>query len=126
LQAQVAELLPVGVIVAWPKSLGGMPSLPGTGTWVECNGQVLFDFQSPFNGQTLPNLNTAHRFLRGASVSGGTGGSESHTHTVNLQDNNISAVEGGSTSVPNSAEYITGPADHVPLYYEVVWVMRVR
>lgn len=124
LQARVNELLPIGSIVGWPKSMPNMPALPGT--WMECNGQVLADSLSPLDGQTLPDLNTTQRFLRGASVSGGTGGAESHAHSVNLQDNNVSAVDGGATSVPNSAEYMTGPTNHLPPYYEVVFVMRVR
>jgi len=48
---------PVGTILAWHKSLAGTPSLPASGEWVECNGQVLSDGQSPYNGQTIPNLN---------------------------------------------------------------------
>ncbi|HEY0551362.1 MAG TPA: hypothetical protein VGF13_17290, partial [Verrucomicrobiae bacterium] len=77
LQAQVNGLLPVGFIGAWPKSRANMPALPGT--WVECNGQVLNDPASPFHGQTMDDLNGAsgpQRFLRGASASGGTGGSD--------------------------------------------------
>ncbi len=48
---------PIGSILAWHKSLAGIPGLPASGEWVECNGQTLSDAQSPFNGQVVPNLN---------------------------------------------------------------------
>lgn len=43
--------------------------------FVECNGQVLNDSASLYNGQTIPNLNSADgykggRFLRGGTISG--------------------------------------------------------
>lgn len=48
---------PIGTILAWHKSMAGTPSLPANGEWVECNGQILADGASPYNGQTIPNLN---------------------------------------------------------------------
>lgn len=45
----------IGTIKPWHKSLTGSAELPGE--WVECNGQVLSDAESPYNGQTIPNLN---------------------------------------------------------------------
>ncbi len=66
---------PIGSIIAWHKSMPGVPSLPDG--WVECNGQVLSDNKSPLNGQAIPDLNnlpdntyTGGRFLRGGTVSG--------------------------------------------------------
>ena len=66
---------PVGSINAWHKSFTNTPALPAE--WVECNGQTLSDAESPYNGQTIPDLNgsggaTANRFLRGAATSGTT------------------------------------------------------
>lgn len=66
------------------------PQLPDG--WVECDGSVLSDSDSPYNGETIPDLNNADRFLRGNSTSGGTGGatSSSHKHlTPFTQDNSI-------------------------------------
>ncbi len=60
--------VPVGGIVAWVKSLAGVPNLAEG--WVECDGSVLADSQSSLNGQTIPDLNGDNRFLRGASTSG--------------------------------------------------------
>lgn len=48
---------PIGAILAWHKSLAGTPGLPASGEWVECNGQMLADAASPYNAQTIPNLN---------------------------------------------------------------------
>jgi hypothetical protein len=122
LQAQVNNLLPVGFIGAWPKSRANIPALPGS--WVECNGQVLNDPDSPFHGQTMDDLNGVsgpQRFLRGASASGGTGGAD----TMNLAgevtvDNNQDA----STTTVASAPQPDLPI--LPSYFEVVWVMRVK
>jgi hypothetical protein len=76
---------PIGVITAFHKSFTNTPTLPWG--WVECNGQTLSDTESVFNGQVIPNLNNnggggSNRFLRGATTSGTTGGSDTHTHTI--------------------------------------------
>jgi hypothetical protein len=91
------HIVPIGSVVAWLKSYTNTPAL-GAG-WVECNGQVLSDATSVYNGQTIPDLNGTgvgnHRFLRGQNTSGGTG-------TVGA----------------------TGSVDVT--YYEVVWIMRIK
>jgi hypothetical protein len=93
------QISPIGSVVAWLKNLGTThtPALPSD--WVECNGQVLSDATSVYNGQTIPDLNGTgvgnHRFLRGQNTSGGTG-------TVGA----------------------TGSVDVT--YYEVVWIMRIK
>ncbi len=135
LQAQVNNLsdpLPVGSIVGWQKSRANIPALPGT--WVECNGQVLNDPESPFHGQTMDDLNGVsgpRRFLRGATTSGDTGGNGSHTHQMQDLDGDHGHFTGVSTSttevnalVPGT--YTTQESDSLPPYYHVVWVMRVR
>jgi len=63
---------PIGSVIAWLKSYTNTPSLPAG--WVECDGTVLSDTNSPYHGQTLPNLNGNNRFLRGNNSSGSTGG----------------------------------------------------
>ena len=115
--------MPIGGVIAWLKSFTGTPSLPDG--FVECNGQVLNDADSVYNGQTMPNLNsgTYHRFLRGSSTSGSTGGSVTHKH-------NFLTYRVGITlglvyyyfPATNSTYYVT----MYPRYYEVVWVMRVK
>jgi hypothetical protein len=74
---------PIGTILAWHKSFPNTPILPLTNEWVECNGQLLIDAQSPYNNQTIPNLNGSPggadspgqsakvaMFLRGGLISG--------------------------------------------------------
>ena len=61
-------VVPVGSVIAWHKSLPGTPALPDG--WVECNGQVIADPQSVYNGQTAPDLNIRGLFIRGSTVSG--------------------------------------------------------
>jgi hypothetical protein len=74
--------VPVGAIVAWHKSLAAT-TLPSS--FVECNGQMLTDTASPFNGLTIPNLNGEGRFLRGAATSGTAQADsmQSHRHDLN-------------------------------------------
>lgn len=52
--------------------------------WVECNGQVLNDAESPWNGKTIRNLNAA-KVLQGGTSSGG---SVSPIATVTVSSNN--------------------------------------
>lgn len=118
-------IVPIGSIIAWAKSLPGCPSLPAN--FVECNGQVLSDNESPLNGQTIPDLNGSvgtARFLRGQTTSGGTGGSETHTHAYG----NHSYVQAGTGSSYDlvRADYALGSTSTLPSYYGVVWIMRTK
>ena len=120
LKALIDAVYPVGCVSGCLKSLA--PALPGT--WVECNGQLLNDVQSPLNGQTLPDLNGAggpQRFLRGAATSGGTGGGDTLVIPSEVPvDNN---GDDSTTTV------VSGPQSDLPIlpsYYEVVWVVRVK
>lgn len=112
---------PIGAVLAWMKSLPGMPALPDG--WVECNGQTLADATSPLNGQVIPALNGTtdanKRFLRGASTSGGTGGAPSSSHSHGTIGTDI----GSARTVGNTA---TAEVPTIPPYYEVVWIIRVK
>lgn len=68
--------------MGWHKSMPSTPQSLPTG-WVECNGQILSDGGSVYNGQVIPNLNGAAAganspgqstkeamFLRGDQISG--------------------------------------------------------
>ena len=83
---------PVGGVVAWIKSMVGVPQTLPAG-WVECNGATISDGESPMNGQAVPDLNGGE-FLRGQTTSGGTGGSDTmaHTHTTNVTVNNHTSL----------------------------------
>lgn len=92
--------------------------------WVECNGQVLSDALSVYDGATIPDLNGdsgTPRFLRGSTTSGTTGGSEQHSHSI--------PTSGGATSTGGSnllGGSTTGNTSTLPSYYEVVYVMRIK
>ncbi len=124
-QTQINGLLPIGIIVAWPKDITGMPGLPGT--WVQCNGQTLSDADSPLNGRSLPDLNNGS-FLRGALASGGTGGSDSHTHDVEVGPSfsGVNVDSGGSGFALDGNPKTTSAGSTLPPYYEVVFVMRIK
>jgi hypothetical protein len=119
--------VPIGGIIAWAKSLTGVPAL--NAGYVECNGQTLSDTASLLNGQVIPDLNGAlgdkiQRFLRGAATSGGTGGTESHCHCYNLC---CTMVASGSGAYPACCTCgVTCPTATLPSYYQVVWICRIK
>lgn len=101
---------PIGSIEAFHKSMPGTPVLPWG--WVECNGQVLADPESPYNGQTIPSLNATEKFLRGSAVSGTMQNEDigGHTHTGTTAANG-SHNHGGSTGSVNSTNGRVVPWD---------------
>jgi hypothetical protein len=121
---QAFNATPIGVITAFHKTFTNTPTLPWG--WVECNGQTLSDAESVFNGQVIPNLNAANRFLRGATTSGTTGGADTHTHTITTSTTSASISGAGTTVVTG----VTSPSGNNstlnPSYFQVVWVMRVK
>lgn len=105
--------VPIGGIIWWHKALAGTPTLPTS--FVECNGQVLNDADSIYDGLTMPDINVDGRFIRGNATSGteqaadtlipahthGAGSYEAaaHTHTQNvLNAGGGSAVRPASTT----------------------------
>ncbi len=111
---------PIGTVQSWLKSYTNTPTLPDS--WVECNGQTLSDGDSVYDGQVIPDLNGDNRFLRGNSTSGGTGGSETHTHSIATTTSGLSGGTGYSVSTTN----VTGSTSTLPTYYEIVYIMRVK
>ena len=47
--------MPIWSIIAWHKDLAWVPALPNG--WVECDGSVISDIDSPLNWVNTPNLN---------------------------------------------------------------------
>ncbi|MBA7624936.1 hypothetical protein ES703_32356 [subsurface metagenome] len=147
----MANLPPIGSVMSWLKTYPNTPAL--LGGWVECNGQTLSDAESVYDGQVIPDLNGGNRFLRGNSISGGTGGSStvalsvanlaSHTHGLVVWKSGTSyTAYTGSGSEPSIADSDSGSVDagqmrsgaagsgtaheNKPPYYNVVWIMRVK
>jgi|GEM_PF-5788698 len=60
------KVAPVGSIIAWDRDNQRTP-MRGleNDAWVQCNGQILNDAESPYNGMRIPELNNSRRFLRG-------------------------------------------------------------
>lgn len=112
-------IVPIGGIVAWDKTLAGVPQ--ALLLFVECNGQVLDDPDSPLDGQTIPNLNAGF-FIKGAATSGSTGGSTTHSHTLGSRWH--TATDLGTAR--GSDALTSGLSSTYPDYYEVVWIMRVK
>jgi hypothetical protein len=127
-------IVPVGGVVAWLKSLTGCPPL--LPNWVECNGQVLVDGDSPFNGGTIPNLNGAvgaglkGRFLRGNATSGDTETSQNlqHNHSALHQTSSQNSWALGSGTLARSSGNTgnSGGSEARPYNYSVVWIMRIK
>jgi len=148
--------VPVGGIIGWHKSFAGVPALPASGKWVECNGQVLADAGSALNGQTIPNLNGAAggadspghaakvaMFLRGG-VTSGTGQQDAfqgHRHlplngTAFITGHNNTLAFGATTagSAPTTGDPTTDTVNGTPRTANetrpsnmaVVWIMRVK
>lgn len=146
-------VVPIGSISAWHKSFTNTPALPDG--WVECNGQVLSDADSVYNGQTIPDLNGDGRFLRGNSTSGTLQADEfkSHNHnpikanvhtggsSVDAQvafnngypDNGIGELANianidAQRKIPYGLHYManTGGDETRPINMAVVWIIRVK
>jgi hypothetical protein len=121
LAAQVAAqsgLVPIGAIVPWFKDTPGVPALPAQ--FVECNGQMLSDPESPLDGQFMPDINTgAQRFIRGSTNSGTTGGLD--YFATALADN--SGLGTPQNFVTTDFSPGAGP---FPPYVTAVYVIRVK
>jgi hypothetical protein len=150
----VGVAVPVGAIIAWHKSLPGVPAtLPAN--FHECDGTVISEPLSPMNGQTLPNLNSDGRFLRGGTTSGTLQSSQnkSHSHGPGTLSTNHGSSLGHdmigleATSPAGSLEYGSGvtfaykgidvvsgttdisiagtPDESRPDNISMVWIMRI-
>jgi len=105
---------PIGSIMGWTKSFGGVPQTIPTG-WMECDGSTIDDADSPMDNTTVPDL-TGGQLTRGNSTSGGTGGGDTHTH----------GVQAGGGYGHNGNSRIHSTENSVPPYYEVVWIIRFK
>jgi len=117
---------PIGSVLPWLKSFTNTPSLP-TG-WVECDGSVLSDAASVYDGQTLPDMNTTQSFLRGSSTSGTTGGADtidlSHTHAISNGGSNNVTQDANDDLIMDSQ--LSASQSILPVFYETVMIMRVK
>jgi hypothetical protein len=116
--AAVSGLVPIGAVIPWFKDTPGVPALPAN--FVECNGQVLNDPESPLDGQFMPDINTgAQRFIRGGVNSGALGGIDSFS-TAQADNAGLGAVQNFVT-----IDFSPG-AQPFPPYITAVYVIRVK
>ncbi len=133
-QAGALGFVPIGSIVAWHKSFANTPPLPAN--FVECNGQVLSDPGSPYNGQTIPDLNATGRFIRGGASSGTLQPYATALPTTPFTHSHNAPVTSGSGGSPvgvvgSGGAMITGgwaggDAETRPINISMVWIMRVK
>jgi len=74
---------PIGTVMFYHKDFPNTPAL--SDNWAELNGQTISDSESPYDGQTLPDINGEGRFLRAGSTSGTTQANQNKQHT-HVQD----------------------------------------
>jgi hypothetical protein len=148
------ELVPIGTIQAWHKSMTGTPALPNG--WAECSGQILNDPDSPYHNAAIPNLNEARcitsngeqgcyssgSFLRGGLSSGDwQDASSGKGQEGNWSRYTWDPIEGEDMSLQNQNVWAVRPSILVgPTFYtgegnlnfvrpvnmSVVWIMRVK
>ncbi len=103
---------PVGSVFAWLKSFANTPALPDG--WVECNGQTISDTDSPYNGQTIPDLNGNRNILRGYSTSGGT-------QSMGVSSAGLCCHAAGGNNYNHGHGLSNNPSQ-----YNVIWIMKVK
>lgn len=146
--------VPVGTVIAWCKTLSGVPNtLPDC--WMECDGSAVTDPASPLyrdpaveTAICVPNLNAAAgkspAFLCGAATSGTEGGEEavtldttqmpSHQHGYRRPVGAPIWVAPGGMAASGPSGYFpqTDPAgggqahENRPPFYSVVWIMKIK
>ena len=122
----IRGISPIGGILAWIKSFTGVPALAtqGRDEWVEVDGQVINDVESPLNGQTLPDINgtsdTTRKFLRGSTTSGTSTSAATHYHNIQRYQTLCWGYN------YYQAYAYTDSSSHIPPSYTVVWILRIK
>jgi len=93
--------------------------------FVECNGQVLDDIESPFNGKTIRNLNGDARIIYGGGTSGINRTEDylpNHNHSYTYKTSGSSGVH-GTTQYSNTGSKTSGTPFQA---ISMTWIMRVK
>jgi len=138
----IPGVIPIGAIIAWHKSMAGVPALDDS--FLECDGSIINDVDSPMNGETLPDLNGDLAFIRGGAVSSNVKQDDTlqgHWHTRPAAGQ---FLIGGGAGVPSGAgsnttsndtgspstDGINGvprtSAETRPVNMTMVWIMRIK
>ncbi len=112
------------------------PNLPASNTRVRSEElRAQFNALKAFIDAALPigtvqwwdkNLPGVPVFLRGGTTSGGTGGTEMHSHALPLNINGGTAAAGGDVSVFPPGAYTSDPASSFPPYCEMVLIIKIK
>ena len=135
---------PLKSIAPWNKAFGD--NLPSG--WVEANGGLVTDTDSPLYGEAIPDLNgildSKKKFLRGSSTSGTIGGEDTHvlsiaempTHTHDVGYKGSSggggyldsafAVRPAQSSLTSSSQGSGSAHNNLPSYYEIVYIYKIK
>ena len=129
--------VPIGGIIPFLKSLSGVPSIPSN--FLECNGQVVNDADSPLNGVTLPNLNQNYTILYGDTSSGNTKSEDylpNHNHDIQLYVVSGASAYNKPASVSGTSGYASDGLNTTDIQnktsgtafngYSVVWIIRIK
>ncbi|MCD4813762.1 hypothetical protein K8S19_08740 [bacterium] len=129
--------IPIGTILAWHKSyLAVTPDLPNQ--FVECNGQIVDDLESPYHGGIVPDLNGEKRFLRGSNISGTPQADQlrQHGHTTSAKRRKSSSKDADSGNDKYSIDSDNATVGNVtgadagdetrPINMSVVWIIKIK
>lgn len=106
------------------KSLTGHPANYLSAFWVELTGQTLSDAESPYDGQTLVDMQGTQRFIRSGTTSGTTAGSDTHSHSISLASMNKG--DGGSGAYNVCQTSSTGSSSTIPESVERVVIQKIK
>ncbi len=133
-------LVPVGTIVAWHKSLENVTIPEG---WVECDGEIITDSESPYNNLNAPDLNNPKNswnskgsFLRGGTTSGvfEDGMNQRHSHSYSIfrlegrgtYDTGDSYFALANAILQGRTTAVSGGDETRPVNMSVVYIMRIK
>lgn len=137
------EVVPVGGVLPLDLITAGS-SVPNN--FKACDGTQVSDAESPIDGETVPDLNTGNRFLRGNTSTGGVGGSAqvslslselpSHSHSyTDYTTHPITVAYANSIdfdhytdsgSINSGSAGGSGSHENQPQYVDMIFIIRVK
>lgn len=100
LESIFGALVPIGAVLDWHKGLKNCPALPAN--FVPCDGRVIVDPRSPFNGVQIEDVNGQGLFTRASTISGTIQAADTvipaHAHSMNNHVHDL----GGHTHGPGT------------------------
>ncbi|MBL8912698.1 MAG: hypothetical protein JNM17_18535 [Archangium sp.] len=135
--------VPVGAVIDWWRPSGSMLAIPSG--FEVCDGHVVTDAESPFDGVAVPDLTS--KFVMGVAIAdiGTTGGADIHAHTISFDGNHNHTQTGGSGILGGGGPYrpaeqgfgtsfngnhnhggVVGDASSLPPYFGLLKIIRVK